>query len=95
MDKVERGRQADQLLGNEVFRETLTALEQSYCDLWKTANTTEAREDLHRYIVIIAQLKNDLRSVAITGTVEQRRQDELAGKPTTIYAPLWRDQRNG
>ena len=95
MNKVERGLQADALLSNEVFNQVIDELEQSYVKLWKGAPTVEAREDLHRYIVMIAQLKNDLRSIANTGVLEQRRQDELSGKPTTVYSPLWREQRNG
>lgn len=92
-DKIERGHQADQLLNNEVFIETLRALEASYVETWKIADTTEAREDLHRYIVMIGQLKADLRSIANTGMLERKRQDVLTGKPSTIHSPLWREPR--
>ena len=95
VDVVARGQQAESLLGNEVFYNVLRDLEASYVSLWKGAPTIEAREDLHRYIVMIAQIKNDLRSVMLTGAIERKRQDELSGKPTTVYAPMWRDQRNG
>ncbi len=95
MDKIERGNQAGALLSNEVFNDVLRELETSYVTLWKTGQTIEVREDLHRYIVMIAQIKNDMRSIMITGQIERRRQDELSGKPTTVYAPMWRDQRGG
>ena len=88
MDKIERGIQADAILSSPLFNEVLAALEQSYIATWKAADTVEAREDIHRYFVIIAQLKDDMRSIAMTGVLERKRQDQLAGKPTTMYAPM-------
>lgn len=89
-DKIERGLQAESLLSSELFNELLTELEASYIGTWKIANTVEAREDLHRYMVLIAQFKTDLQSVANTGRLTAVRRATLEGGPISIHHPLRR-----
>jgi len=77
VDKINRGYQAKSLLENELFREVLNTLDAEYHRLWRKARTVEAREDLHRYVILCEKLIQDITSVANSGDLEQARQDEL------------------
>lgn len=87
-DKIERGLQAQHILEHPLFNELLAELETSYIDVWKKADTVEAREDAHRYVVLLASLKHDFQSVATTGRLTAQREALLEGRSTTVFAPL-------
>jgi len=87
LDKVERGHQAELLLQNDIFKELLNDLDGKYHALWRQAKTVEAREDLHRYVKVLERISTDLQSIANTGKLEQRRQNELTGDRGTILWP--------
>lgn len=86
LSKTERGIAARTILDSALFQQTLGALENEYVAAWRTAKTVEAREDCHRYVVLIEKLKADLTSIATTGDLERRRLDELEGKERKIFA---------
>lgn len=87
MSKEHRGEQAAHLLDNQLFREIIAELELTYLDRWKNAKTIEAREDLHRYITVLRQIPNDLRSIATTGQLERARIKELEADKRVIRWP--------
>lgn len=88
MSKSERGYQAQQLLDNTIFQECLAALELEYLDRWQKANTTAAREDLHRYVAVLRRIPNDIRSIVTTGTLERARIKELESSGRVLKWPM-------
>lgn len=88
-DKTQRGYQAEALLQNELFRETLNILDEYYTAAWRAARTVEAREDCFRYVQLVEKLIADITSVANTGKLEQARLKELErGKKGIIPWPM-------
>lgn len=79
MDKIERGRAAQHLLDNELLKEILNELDGTYHAKWRIAQTVEAREDLFRYVKVLEQLTADIRSIAMTGKLEEKRLEALQG----------------
>lgn len=72
-EKLERGFKARTLLNNEFFQECFDTLETRYIEAWRASLTVDAREDAHRYVTLIGWLKQDLQSIATTGTIEEKR----------------------
>lgn len=90
MDKLERGANAQHLLDNELLKEILNELDGTYHARWRNAATVEAREDLYRYVKVLEQLTKDIRTIAMTGKLEQKRLDELAGKAASVPMNEWK-----
>jgi hypothetical protein len=86
--KVERGVLAEHLLANELLNEVLSGLDGEYHKAWRNAQTPEAREDLHRYVKVLERFVTDLKEIALTGQIEQKRLNELEGKKRTAWATL-------
>lgn len=88
-DPIERGLSAKALLDNPTFKDVMSEMATAYTETWKTAKTVEAREDLHRYVVLIEQLKADLQSMATTGDVlTAKRKRELEGGKRNIMRSI-------
>lgn len=87
MDKTQRGYQAQLLLDNELFRETLANADAEFHRAWRNAKTVEAREDCFRYVKVIERITADLQQVAITGKIEQKRMNELSADRGTLLWP--------
>lgn len=87
MDKIQRGIAAQSLLDNELLKECFATLGDTYTQAWFDGKTAEAREDCHRYVQLIAKLKQDIQSIATTGAFEQKRLNELEGKKRGIPWP--------
>lgn len=83
--KSERGFQAEQLLENTILKETLSELDAEYHRAWRDAKTVEAREDLHRYVKVLERIVTDIKQVAVTGQLEQRRLKELEGGKKGVF----------
>lgn len=79
MDKVQRGIAAQHLLQNELLQEILNELDGTYHAKWRIAKTVEAREDLHRYVMVLERLTADIRTIATTGKLEEERLKVLEG----------------
>lgn len=80
IDKAQRGLNASKLLENELFKEVLNELDGEYHRRWRNAATVEAREDLFRYVKVLEQITKDIRAIAVTGALEERRVAELEAK---------------
>lgn len=90
MNKVERGIAAKLLLENELLKEILNGLDETYHAKWHTAATVEAREDLHRYVRVLEQLTADIRTIATTGKLEEQRLAILDGRETRPSLNEWK-----
>jgi hypothetical protein len=77
-DKIQRGIAARHLLENELLKEILNTLDGTYHAKWREAKTVDEREDLHRYVKILEQLTREIKSVALTGALEEQRMDVWA-----------------
>ena len=80
MDKLERGRRAEILLGDPLLGQTLEDLEAEYVKAWRKAKTLEARENAHRLVGLIDQFRDHLASLALTGTLNARNRAQLEGR---------------
>jgi len=90
MDKIQRGISAQALLENELLKECFATLGDTYTQSWFDGKTVEAREDCHRYVTLLAKLKQDIQSIATSGKLEQARLKELEGrnKGLTLKWPM-------
>lgn len=86
--KAERGAIAEHLLANELLKEVLSELDGHYHRAWRDARTVEAREDLFRYVKALERFVTDLKEIALTGQIEQKRLKELEGKKRNPWAIL-------
>lgn len=76
---VERGIQAKALLENSLFREVMDTLDGHYHAAWRESETIEKREDCFRYVKLIEKLFSDIKTLALTGELTQKRLDEISG----------------
>ena len=86
--KIERGHMAKAMMESEAFQSTINDLLQRYVDAWIAGKSVEAREDAHRYVTVIGLLKNDLRSMAMTGDLTRQRLEVLEGGKQTLWSKL-------
>lgn len=52
----------------------------TYHAKWRVAGSVEAREDLYRYVKVLEGFTADLRSIVMTGKLEEKRLEQLEGK---------------
>lgn len=78
----ERGAQADALMRNDLFKETLKTLEAEFIRSWAStrADEREARENYWRALQILGNMEQLIRVVAANGRLAQREIDMLAQK---------------
>lgn len=88
MNKSERGHQANQLLANSLLQESLAALTDQYVQSWRQAKTVEAREDCHRYVMVIDKFQDHLRSIATTGEIERADIAALEGRKRFAWTKM-------
>ena len=89
-DKATRGIAAQHLLENELFKEVMSELDGIYHAKWRSAQTIEAREDLHRYVTVRDQIIKDIQTIATTGKLEEQRLQLLEGKALTPPLHMWK-----
>lgn len=78
MDKIERGLAAEHLLKNELLQKILNDLDGMYHAKWRNAVTVDGREDLFRYVKVLEQITKDIRTIAMTGKLEEKRMADWA-----------------
>lgn len=62
----------------------------TYHAKWRVAATVEAREDLFRYVKVLEGLTSDLRSIVLTGKLEEKRLEELESKVVRPQMNEWK-----
>jgi hypothetical protein len=75
---IERGRLAQDVLDNEVYADAYTKIEQGIIQKWRDARDKDEREHLHRLLLCLQAVRDNLRSVMQTGelakhSLEQRQ----------------------
>jgi hypothetical protein len=86
-DMTQRGEEATRLLANELLTAVLEELDTRYVEAWKQAKTFEAREDAHRYVQLVKQFSDDIKTIIKAGQMAAHRLKELEGKPSY---KIWR-----
>lgn len=71
---------AGEVLNNQAFVAVMDALEGAYIAAWRKAQTVEAREDAHRYVMLCGRIQADLRALLLDGQLTQKRIKELDGR---------------
>lgn len=68
---VERGRRAQDVLDNEVYRDSYTLIEQELIRLWRESRDKDERDELHRLLRMLDKARNVLETVMRTGRLAQ------------------------
>ncbi len=68
-----KGRSADHLLENDIFREVMNGLDAQYHAAWRGAKTIEAREDCHRYVCLVEKFVADITAISTNGKFAESR----------------------
>lgn len=64
---IERGRQAEAVLGNAVYAESYTLIEQELTRLWRESRDKDEREDIHKLLRMLDKARNVLESTMRSG----------------------------
>ena len=85
MSKAERAAQAQALVNEGLFAESLAKIEANYIQLWREAKTTEQREDYHRRICLIDEFRADMREVITTGDIAAKEAETQPKAKTSWF----------
>ncbi len=66
---VERGRQAQEVLGNAVYAESYTLIEQEIYKAWQNSRDQAEREQLHQLLRMLEKAKTVLESTMRSGKI--------------------------
>lgn len=70
-DKQEMAHQAEVLMREDgVFAQSMAAIEADYIARWRASKSPDEREDLHRKIVLMEDIRNALINVITTGKID-------------------------
>lgn len=75
-----RASEASRLIENVAFVEAVANLDKTYIQAWRNAKTVEAREDAHRYMMLLNRFSADLKAMVFDGAVTDKRVIELEGR---------------
>ena len=75
---IDRGRQAKDVLENAVYIDAYEKIEQGIIQKWRDARDKDEREHLHKLLLCLQAVRDNLRSVMQTGelaahSLEQRQ----------------------
>jgi predicted ATPase len=79
-ERIHRASEAKRMIENVAFVEAVSNLDKLYVQAWRNAQTVEAREDAHRYMMLLNQFSADIRSMIMDGAVTDKRIFELEGR---------------
>ena len=69
-EATERAQQAQAVLNNEAYQGAYDLLERQFFNAWKVSDTPEQREDLHRQMVALSQVRAVLDQAMRHGEAE-------------------------
>lgn len=72
---VARGRKAEEVLGNEVYSDAYTVIEQEIHRKWQESRSPEDREHLHRLLMALGLVKSSLESTMRSGKLAAKELD--------------------
>jgi hypothetical protein len=79
-ERIHRASEAKRLIENAAFVEAVTELDKVYVQAWRNGTTPDAREDAHRYMMLLNKFAGDLRSMIMDGAVTDKRIVDLEGR---------------
>lgn len=79
-ERMHLGSEARNLIENAAFVKAVSELDATYIRAWRNAKTLEAREDAHRYMMLLNQFAADLNKMVLDGALTDKRVIELQGK---------------
>ena len=79
-ERQHRASEAQRLIDNVAFVEAVANLDKTYIQAWRNAKTVEAREDAHRYMMLLNRFSADLKAMVFDGAVTDKRIVELEGR---------------
>lgn len=76
-DRIERAAQAAALMREDsIFSEALAGVEAAYMGQWRAASDAETREDIHRKVHLLEQIRTELVNMIVTGSIEAEAQEQ-------------------
>ena len=79
-ERIHRASEAKRMIENVAFVEAVSELDKLYVQAWRNSKSVEAREDAHRYMMLLHKFSADLRSMIMDGAVTDKRIVELEGR---------------
>lgn len=79
-ERVARADRVKQIIESDWFIDTIRNMDRHYVSIWRNAKTVEAREDAHRYAMLLDKFVKDLKSVVMDGAFAVERIKELEGQ---------------
>ncbi len=79
-ERVRRALEANNTLSSDLISEAFTELENVYLGAWKQGKTVEAREDAHRYVMVLDRFKSHLQEIIQSGQLAQKELEDLEGR---------------
>jgi hypothetical protein len=76
-EAIAKGHEAEALLSHHLLKETFKYLEETYTQAWKSALTTELREQAWYMVRSIQKVHDHLQKVATDGRIADRDIQEL------------------
>jgi hypothetical protein len=83
-----RGKRAQEVLDNEVYADSYALLEREVIAKWRDSRSSEDREQLHQFLMMLGKVQNALETVMRTGQVAQADLDRKRTKAEQIGAVL-------
>lgn len=87
-ERAHRAGRVRELIENEHFVQAVANVDAAYIQAWRNAKTSEAREDIHRRMVLLNEVCRDLRSMITDGAFAAHRIKELEGRKG-VLAKAW------
>lgn len=79
-ERAARADRVKQVIESEWFIDAIRNMDRHYVSIWRNAKTVEAREDAHRYAMLLDKFVKDLKSVVMDGAFAVERIKELEGR---------------
>jgi hypothetical protein len=79
-ERIARAERVKEVIESEWFIDAIRNMDRHYVSAWRNAKTVEAREDAHRYAMLLDKFAKDLRTVVMDGAFAVERVKELEGQ---------------
>ena len=79
-ERVARADRVRELIENEDFKTAVSNVDAAYISAWRNAKTPEAREDIHRRMILLNEVCQDLRAMVTEGAFAAHHVKELEGQ---------------
>lgn len=66
---IERGRRAEEVLENPIYRESVESIENEVIRQWREARNPQDREQLHQFLLMLGKVQTALEATMRSGKV--------------------------